>query len=195
MPDRPGWPDGPDDGIAIVGMACLYPGAPDLATYWANITSGVDAISEVPANRWDPVFYDPDAKGADRFYCNRGGFVDHLVTFDPLAFGIMPVAMETAEPDQLIALGAAAAALADSGDVHQRVDPRRVAVILGRGGYLGDGVARLDQRVRTAQQLVETLRSLMPRSEAISSKLSPAKKCASTMCASWPSRASRRFKA
>ena len=162
MPDRPGWPDGPDDGIAIVGMACLYPGAPDLATYWASITGGVDAVSEVPANRWDPVFYDPDAKGADRFYCNRGGFVDHLVTFDPLAFGIMPVAMETAEPDQLIALGAAAAALADSGDVHQRVDPRRVAVILGRGGYLGDGVARLDQRVRTAQQLVETLRSLMP---------------------------------
>ncbi|MCB0988419.1 MAG: polyketide synthase dehydratase domain-containing protein [Microthrixaceae bacterium] len=162
MPDRPDWPDGPDDGIAIVGMACLYPGAPDLATYWANIVDGVDAITEVPASRWDPVFFDPDAKGADRFYCNRGGFVDHLATFDPLAFGIMPVAMESAEPDQLIALGAAAAALADSGDVHHRVDPARVAVILGRGGYLGDGVARLDQRVRTAQQLVETLRSLLP---------------------------------
>ena len=48
------------------------------------------------------------------------------------------------------------------GDVHERVDPRRVAVILGRGGYIGDGVARLDQRVRTAQQLVEAVRSLVP---------------------------------
>lgn len=150
------------DGIAIVGMACLYPGAPTVERFWSNIRTGFDAITEVPAGRWDPVFFDPDGKGADRFYCNRGGFVDDLATFDPLAFGIMPVAMESAEPDQLLALGAAAAALADAGGVHERVDPTRVAVILGRGGYIGDGVARLDQRVRTAQQLVETLRSLLP---------------------------------
>ena len=150
------------DGIAIVGMACLYPGAPTVDTFWSNIRAGVDAITEVPAGRWDPVFFDPDGKGADRFYCNRGGFVDDLARFDPLAFGIMPVAMESAEPDQLLALGAAAAALTDAGAVHERVDPTRVAVILGRGGYIGDGVARLDQRVRTAQQLVETLRSLLP---------------------------------
>ncbi|NLD75115.1 MAG: 4'-phosphopantetheinyl transferase superfamily protein [Acidimicrobiales bacterium] len=143
-------------------MAALYPGAPTLESYWANIRAGVDAITEVPASRWDPVFFDPDAKGADRFYCNRGGFVDDIATFDPLAFGIMPVAMESAEPDQLLALAAASAALEDAGSVHEALDPRRVAVILGRGGYVGDGVARLDQRVRTAQQLVEVLRSLVP---------------------------------
>ena len=151
-----------DDGIAIVGMAALYPGAPDLETFRTNIRDGVDAIGPVPEGRWDPVFFDPDTKAADRFYCRRGGFVDDLATFDPLAFGIMPVAMESAEPDQLLALAAASAALADAGAVHERVDPAKVAVILGRGGYVGDGVARLDQRVRTAQQLVEALRSLVP---------------------------------
>ena len=76
-------------------------------------------------SRWDPVFFDPDANGADRFYCRRGGFVDDLATFDPLAFGIMPVAVDGAEPDQLLALAAAAAALADAGDPHERVAPDR----------------------------------------------------------------------
>jgi acyl transferase domain-containing protein len=150
------------DAIAVVGMAALFPGAPDVATLWRNICAGVDATSEVPAGRWDPVFFDPDAHDAGRFYCRRGGFVDDLATFDPLAFGIMPNAVDSVEPDQLLALAAAAAALDDAGRPHERVDPSKVAVILGRGGYVGDGVARLDQRVRTAQQLVEALRSLVP---------------------------------
>ncbi|WP_279579405.1 beta-ketoacyl synthase N-terminal-like domain-containing protein [Fodinicola feengrottensis] len=42
--------------VAIVGMAVLLPGAPDLdlSTYWQNLVAGVDAITEVPADRWDP---------------------------------------------------------------------------------------------------------------------------------------------
>ncbi len=155
-------PDGTDDGIAIVGVAGIFPGAAEASTYWSNVLGGVDSITDAPASRWDPVFFDADAKSADRFYTRRGGFVDDVATFDPLAFGIMPVAMEAAEPDQLLALSAAAACLADAGDVHERLDPTRVAVLLGRGGYVGDGVARLDQRVRTAQQLVEVLRTLVP---------------------------------
>lgn len=150
------------DGVAIVGLAGLFPGAPTIDALWRNVVAGVDAITDVPEGRWDPVFFDPDAKEADRFYCRRGGFVDDLATFDPLAFGIMPNAVEAVEPDQLLALAAAAAALHDAGDPHERVDPARISVVLGRGGYLGDGVARLDQRVRTAQQLVEALRVLVP---------------------------------
>jgi acyl transferase domain-containing protein/phosphopantetheinyl transferase (holo-ACP synthase) len=151
-----------DDPIAIVGLAGLFPGAATIEGFWDNVVAGHDAITEVPAGRWDPVFFDPDAKEADRFYCRRGGFVDDLATFDPLAFGIMPNAVESVEPDQLLALAAASAALRDAGDPHERTDPSRISVVLGRGGYLGDGVARLDQRVRTAQQLVEALRVLVP---------------------------------
>jgi acyl transferase domain-containing protein/phosphopantetheinyl transferase len=150
------------DPVAVVGLAALFPGAPDIGTFWSNVVGGVDATTEVPAGRWDPVFFDPDAHEAARFYCRRGGFVDDLATFDPLAFGIMPNAVDSVEPDQLLALAAADAALRDAGSPHERVDPSKVAVILGRGGYVGDGVARLDQRVRTAQQLVEALRSLVP---------------------------------
>ena len=148
--------------VAIVGMAGLFPGAASTEALWANIVAGHDAISEVPAARWDPVFFDPEATSADRFYCRRGGFVDDIATFDPTAFGIMPLAVDGTEPDQLLALAAAAAALDDAGRPHEHIDPARIGVIIGRGGYVNAGVGRLEQRVRTSQQLVEALRSLVP---------------------------------
>ncbi len=150
------------EGVAIVGMGALFPGAPDLATYWRNIEGGVDAITDVPAERWESFFYDPESTAPDRVYCHRGGFVDEYATFDAAAFGIMPVTVEAAEPDQLIALKVAAAAIADAGGEAQLGDPQKVGVIVGRGGYFTPGMARFDQRVRVAQQLVESLRELVP---------------------------------
>jgi acyl transferase domain-containing protein/phosphopantetheinyl transferase len=150
--------------VAIVGMAAVFPGAPDLSTYWSNIVSGVDAITEVPATRWDPSYYDREAANTgrgDRLYCSRGGFVAGF-GFDPVRFGVMPVAVAGGEPDQLIALHVAAEALADAGGEDQLGDRSRAGVIVGRGGYLTPGLARLDQRIRTANQLVTTLRELLP---------------------------------
>src|SRR5258708_36646079 len=101
--------------IAIVGMACVFPGAPDLETFWENLGAGVDAISDIPPGRCDPVFYDPSSSKIDRFYCKRGGFVDAYAAFDAPAFGVMPVAARGAEPDQLLALEVAPRALRDAG--------------------------------------------------------------------------------
>jgi acyl transferase domain-containing protein/phosphopantetheinyl transferase len=151
--------------VAIVGMAAVFPGAPDLRTYWSNIERGVDAIGDVPAARWDPVYFDPASTSIDRFYCRRGGFVEP--TFDPIAFGIMPVAASGAEPDQLLALQTAANAVDDAGYGPGRPLPRdRTGVILGRGGYLTPGMARLSNQVRTAQQLVTALAELVPDLDA-----------------------------
>jgi acyl transferase domain-containing protein/phosphopantetheinyl transferase len=153
---------GPSEGVAIIGMGCVFPGAPDLETYWRNIETGVDAIADVPAARWDPVYYDPDSDAADRFYCKRGGFVDGLIAFDALGFGVMPVAARGAEPDQLVALEIASRALADAGYADRAFARDRTAVILGRGNYIGAGMTRLEQHVRTAEQLVSALRTLVP---------------------------------
>ncbi|MFI9307092.1 beta-ketoacyl synthase N-terminal-like domain-containing protein [Streptomyces triculaminicus] len=143
--------------VAVTGMAVMLPGADDLDRYWHNLLTGVDAISEVPPGRWDEDEYRSGA-----IYCRRGGFVDDRLTgFDPVAFGIMPDSVPATEPDQLIALRTAAAAIADAGGL-ATVDPARVGVVLGRGGYLTPGLARLDQRVRTAGQLTRTLRELLP---------------------------------
>jgi acyl transferase domain-containing protein len=145
---------------AIVGIGAVFPGAGDAPAFWRNIVAGVDAITEVPPDRWDPgVYYRPGETGDDRFYCRRGGFVDDLAEFDPAQFGIMPNAVHGIEPDQLLVLRAAAEAIADCGTLPDR---DRVGVIIGRGGYLTPGVARLDQRVRTAHQLTAVLRDLVP---------------------------------
>ena len=120
--------------VAIVGMAAVFPGAPDLATFRANIRAGVDAITDVPPNRWGDGFYDPDAAKArpgDRMYCRRGGFVAPPV-FDPMRFGIMPLAVADIEPDQLITLATAAAAIEDAGGPERLGDRSRVGIVLGR---------------------------------------------------------------
>ena len=121
-------------GVAIVGMAAVFPGAPDLSTYWHNLVEGIDAITEVPAERWEPVYFDAQARTADRFYCKRGGFVDAFASFDPGEYGIMPVAVDGAEPDQLLALRVASEALADAGPSVRRAARERTGVIIGRGG-------------------------------------------------------------
>ncbi|WP_238427056.1 type I polyketide synthase, partial [Streptomyces adustus] len=147
-------------------MAVLLPGARDLETYWRNLRDGVDAIGEVPQGRWDAGYYRPGTASApavaDQVYCRRGGFVDALAEVEVTRFGIMPNSVAGTEPDQLIALHVAAAALADAGGVDRLPDRRRIGVVLGRGGYLTPGLVRLDQRVRTAGQLVRTLGELLP---------------------------------
>ncbi|MBK9117244.1 MAG: polyketide synthase dehydratase domain-containing protein [Betaproteobacteria bacterium] len=148
--------------VAIVGMACIFPRAPDLATYWRNLRDGVDAITDVPAARWDPAYYDPASTAPDRFYARRGGFIDDYATFDAAAFGIMPIAAQGAEPDQLLALEVATAALADAGYADRAFPRARTDVVLGRGNYLGPAMLRLVNITRGGPQLVDALRSLLP---------------------------------
>ncbi|MEU8824635.1 beta-ketoacyl synthase N-terminal-like domain-containing protein [Streptomyces sp. NPDC048636] len=153
--------------VAIVGMSVLFPGAPGLDAYWRNLLGGVDAITDVPAGRWDAAYYTPGstgggAAGPDRVYCRRGGFVDEFAEVEAVRFGITPSSVSGTEPDQLIALKVAAEALDDAGGPDRLPAPERVGVVLGRGGYLTPGLARLDQRVRTAHQLTHTLAELLP---------------------------------
>ncbi len=142
-----------DECFAIVGLAAVFPGAADAGAFARNLEAGVDAIAEAPASRLDPEL-------AAALPCRRGGFIAPV--FDPVGYGIMPLAAAGVEPDQLLALDVAAAALADAGLAGRVADPGRVGVVLGRGGYLTPGVARLANRVRTAHQLAVTLRELVP---------------------------------
>ena len=143
-------------------MGCVYPGAPDVETFWDNIVAGRDAIIEAPPDRIDPRFFAGDDGDADHLTSTRGGFVQgDALLFEPGRFGIMPVTVEGAEPDQMMALKTAAAAVDDAGGLGD-VPHERIGVVLGRGGYLTPALARLDQRVRTSNQLLDTLRCLLP---------------------------------
>ncbi len=150
------------DRIAVVGLGCVYPGAPDVQTFWDNIVAGRDAIVDAPPDRIDPRFFAGRPGDADHLTASRGGFVQgDALSFEPGRFGIMPVTVDGAEPDQMMALKTAAAALDDAGGLDD-VAHERIGVVLGRGGYLTLQLARLDQRVRTANQLLDTLRGLLP---------------------------------
>ena len=134
--------------IAIVGMSCILPGAPDLETFWENILDGVDSITEVPAERWDwRAYFDADPDARDKIYSRWGGFIDD-VPFDPLQYGIPPSSLPSIEPVQLLTLEAVRAALDNAGYTNRDYPKERTSVILGAGG----GVAALGNRyaVRSA---------------------------------------------
>jgi acyl transferase domain-containing protein/NAD(P)H-dependent flavin oxidoreductase YrpB (nitropropane dioxygenase family)/NADP-dependent 3-hydroxy acid dehydrogenase YdfG/acyl carrier protein len=111
--------------VAIVGMAGVLPGAADVTDYWANVLAGVDAVIEVPTDRWDPTVYSGTA--------NWGGFLPD-VPFDALAYGIPPAALASIDPVQLLALEVAARALRDAGYERRDFDREHTSVIFGAEG-------------------------------------------------------------
>jgi acyl transferase domain-containing protein/NAD(P)H-dependent flavin oxidoreductase YrpB (nitropropane dioxygenase family) len=124
----------PPADIAIVGLGCILPGAPDVQTLWANILGKVDAIGEVPAERWDwRLMFDPEPSTRDKVYSRWGGFIDP-VALDPMALGLPPKSLDSIEPFQLLALLCAQSALADAGYATRPFDRERTSVILGAGG-------------------------------------------------------------
>ncbi len=153
-----------DRDVAIIGMSCLFPGAPDVRTYWDNILAGVDAISDPPPGSWDPgVFYDPASRSADRVYCKRGGFLSDLARFEPVAYGVIPAAVQGGEPDQWLALKTAVSALADAG--YDEVPPevrQKTAVILGKGTYLNRGNFSVVQHGMVIDQTMTLVKTLCP---------------------------------
>jgi acyl transferase domain-containing protein/NAD(P)H-dependent flavin oxidoreductase YrpB (nitropropane dioxygenase family) len=131
------WEERPCD-VAIIGMACLLPKAPDLGSYWENILAKVDAITEVPRDRWDWTrYFDPDPAARDKVYSKWGGFLDDS-PFDPTRYGIPPNALPSIEPLQLLTLEAVRTALADAGYADGGFQRERTAVILGVGGGIAD---------------------------------------------------------
>ncbi len=149
--------------VAIVGMGALFPGAGSLDAYWRNLVDGVDAITDVPPNRWEPERYDPEAgHQLTRMYCRRGGFVDEFAYVDPIPYGVMPASVPETEPDQLLALRVAAAAIEDAGGADRLPDRDRVGVILGRLGISGVANAKFDARVRLGDQVCGFIREMIP---------------------------------
>ncbi len=151
------------EAIAIVGMACLYPGARNVREFWRNILGGVDSVTDPPPGAWDPaIYYDPSSLETDRIYCKRGGYIEDLATFDPLPFGVPPKDVG-GEPDQWLALKLARDALLDAGyaDAPDEIK-RRTAVILGRGLYPNAGSVNAVQHTLIVTQTLDVIRSLQP---------------------------------
>lgn len=128
----------PPCDVAIVGMSCLLPQAPDVRQFWTNIVNKVDAIREVPAERFNvDLYYDRDRNARDKIYSKWGGFLDDT-PFDPMRYGIPPNALPSIDPMQLLSLVLVDRAMADAGYQDRDFPRERTSVILGMSGGLGD---------------------------------------------------------
>ncbi|MEH6633682.1 MAG: SDR family NAD(P)-dependent oxidoreductase, partial [Halopseudomonas aestusnigri] len=103
-------------GVAIVGLAGRFPGARDIDAFWELLQAGTDAVSEVPANRWDWRDSLEDGDVSDfRDRVKWGAFIDGADEFDPLFFGISPREAELMDPQQRLMMMYVWAALEDAG--------------------------------------------------------------------------------
>ncbi|CAK9113561.1 Polyketide synthase PksN, partial [Durusdinium trenchii] len=131
-------PAPPPLDIAIIGMSCLLPGADNLTSYWDNILQKRDLVDEVPDDRFDTSrWFDRDRAARDKIYSKWGGFLDD-VEFDPLKYGIPPMALKSIEPMQLLALELVDRSLRDAGYRDNNPHKERTSVILGAGGGIAE---------------------------------------------------------
>lgn len=151
------------EDIAVTGLACLFPGAPDLGTYWRNIVGKVSAITNPPPEAWDDSqFYDVASEENDRVYCRKGGYLGPLAFFDPLDHGIMPRSVEGGEPDQWLALRVARDALRDAGYPDGVPQRERAALILGKGTYANRGTISVVYHGVVIDYTLQLLKSIHP---------------------------------
>ena len=119
--------------VAVVGVGCRFPGGvagPE--SYWKFLANGVDAIAEVPTDRWDAeAFYDPDPLAPGRMPSKWGGFLSDVAGFDADFFGITPREAEAMDPQQRVLLEVAWEAIEHAGIAPDQLAGSRAAVMMG----------------------------------------------------------------
>lgn len=116
-----------DDAVAVVGMACRFPGANGIEEFWRNLCEGVESISDLPAERLAAAGVVPGPG-----YVARGGLLEGVDRFDAEFFGFSPREAELLDPQQRLFLECSSTALQRAGH-----DPARFAGSVGVFGGVG----------------------------------------------------------
>lgn len=119
--------------IAIVGLACRLPGGVhDGQSYWHLLANGIDAVSEIPPDRWDvEAYYDPDPDAPGKMYTRYGSFVSDIDKFDPQFFGIAPREAASMDPQQRMLLEVTWEALENAGYAPDKLAGSAAGVFVG----------------------------------------------------------------
>ena len=124
--------------IAIIGMGCRFPGganSPD--AFWRLLRDGVDAVQEVPKERWDiDAYYDPDPKAQGKMWHREAAFVEQIDHFDAHFFGISPREAISMDPQQRLLLEVSWEALENAGQAPDKLDSKTgIFIGIGQNDY------------------------------------------------------------
>lgn len=121
--------------IAIVGMGFRFPGgADDPESFWQLLRDGTDAITEIPADRWDvEAYFDEDRGVPGKMYTAQGGFLSEVDRFDADFFGVAPREADLLDPQQRLLLEVSWEALERAGIASDQLLQSRTGVFVGMG--------------------------------------------------------------
>ncbi|MES2643266.1 MAG: beta-ketoacyl synthase N-terminal-like domain-containing protein [Myxococcota bacterium] len=138
--------------IAIVGQACVLPGALDVSTFADNVFAGRDLVTDAPVGRWGLPHADVMGEGRDRAWSSAGGYVTGFdAVWDPTGFDLP--AAELAGLDPLVhwlahvGRGALRDAGIDVGTATSRARLARCGAVFGNLSFPSEGMARWGERV------------------------------------------------
>ncbi|MDF5715348.1 MAG: aminotransferase class III-fold pyridoxal phosphate-dependent enzyme [Rhizonema sp. NSF051] len=124
------------EAIAIIGMGCRFPGANHPEGFWHLLRNGVDAITEVPSDRWDiDTLYDPNPATPGKMNTRFGSFLNQVDQFAPGFFMISPREAERMDPQQRLILEVAWEALENAGLAPDKLAMSQTGVFMGISSY------------------------------------------------------------
>ncbi len=129
--NRPAVPDprkaaaGGDEDIAVIGIAGRYPGAKDMAEFWANLKAGKDSVTEIPAERWRNGVLEGIVSPSGRPISRWGGFIDDVDCFDSQFFRVSPREAQWLNPQERLFLETCWTAIEDAGYTPETLVPEQ----------------------------------------------------------------------
>lgn len=145
-----------NEPIAVIGMACRFPGAESVSEFRDLLLHGIDAVGSVPAERWDADAYFAETAGVrGKTPVRQGGFCTDFAAFDNELFAISPEEAERMDPQHRVLLEVGHETLASAGLSIESVAGTATGVYVGistfdyyerfpahaRDGLLGTGLA------------------------------------------------------
>src|SRR5215510_2829301 len=121
------------DRIAIIGIGCRFPGGVnDAESFWRLLVECRDAVTDVPADRWNVErYYDPEPGIPGKTFAKRAGFLDQIDKFDPQFFGISPREAPYVDPQHRLLLETSWEAIENAGIVLDFEKGSDIAVFIG----------------------------------------------------------------
>lgn len=152
--------------IAIIGIACRFPGAQNYEEFWDNLKEGRSSIQEIPKERWDWKEYWGDPQADNKSNSKWGGFIQDADAFDPGFFGLSAREVEATDPQQRIMLELSWSCLEDAGILPSEISGDKIGVYMGVFNFDYKGLQE------QTNQIIETYHSIGTASAVIANRIS-----------------------